>query len=585
MKIRKILSGVLACAVMGTALPCADISADETDWKQLYKDKLYDFMSSEDYTKDAAFELCDMSCDGIPELIISEGNSHDDQCRIYTYSPYSDEFLDLGALGYDGTIGYYSAQNAILSRNISEGLEQGTIYHLKNRNNFTKIISYSKSKNTAAGTTVYKINDKQVSSFNYYQLALEDYQIDNFEWLGREYDLNEENIESALPETPEAPVPDWRELYTQQLHSIRRYNENYSRNYMFDLYDMTGDGIPELIVSDGELVTGNCTSVYTISGENVKTLGVFGGYGTLGFSPGNGIIISEYSGYKECYAFDENLIKSVFSSRSSYNSEQKKMTYMVNNEIVDSETYSAANEKYRFKDTIYLGRKYQLGDSAIEYAMNPPELNLTDKQKELYAKELIEISASNDDYNADAFDLCDLNSDGVPEMIITHYGYAVIYTIHDGKLVKSDYYSNRGQLKFDLEQQLFYDSYEHMGTLLGNYNKLTGDTVSTVLSYSQKDEEYSDYRISIGTDDEYYYEINGVEVSQEEYYAALAEYKNLDNGIVIGERYDCNLANIASALYPDSSALMQMKLICFAQEAAACNLTKSYSFSNTPSAI
>lgn len=165
MKIRKILSGALACAVMGTALPCADISSAETDWKQLYKDELYEFMSSDDYTENSAFSLCDIGCDGIPELIISEGNSHDDQCRIYTYSSYSNEFLEFGALGHDGTIGYYSAQNAILSRNISEGLEQGTIYHLKNRNNFTKIMSYSKNKNTAAGAPVCKINDKKVSGF------------------------------------------------------------------------------------------------------------------------------------------------------------------------------------------------------------------------------------------------------------------------------------------------------------------------------------------------------------------------------------------------------------------------------------
>ena len=82
MKKNKILTVIISLAVTSAVLPCRRISAETTDWTALYRQQLLQFMKSEDCTSGSAFSLVDISCDNIPELIISEGTAPEDKCRI-----------------------------------------------------------------------------------------------------------------------------------------------------------------------------------------------------------------------------------------------------------------------------------------------------------------------------------------------------------------------------------------------------------------------------------------------------------------------------------------------------------------------
>ena len=82
MKKNKILTVIISLAVTAAVLPCRRISAETTDWTALYRQQLLQFMKSEDCTSGSAFSLVDISCDSIPELIISEGTAPEDKCRI-----------------------------------------------------------------------------------------------------------------------------------------------------------------------------------------------------------------------------------------------------------------------------------------------------------------------------------------------------------------------------------------------------------------------------------------------------------------------------------------------------------------------
>lgn len=562
MKTRRIISAALACAVLGGALPCADISADETDWRQLYRNKLYDFMSSEKFTEQSAFELCDMNGDAVPELIISEGTTHDSECHVYTYSPHNDKFIDLGTLGFDGTIGYCSARNAILSRDASDGLEQGILYHLKNRNNLTKIMSYSKETNAA---TVYKINDKEVLGI-YYRIALADYDLDSFEWLGRKNDLTREEIDSALT------VP-WRELYADTLRNIRE-SEGYSCSYRFELYDINDDGIPELFISDGSSNTSSC-SVYTVYNGEIDFLYKFTDPYVRYYTKGKILKSSNNYGshsFEEFFTLSGGFLKREISFETISGSDN--FVYAIDGETVSSEDFFKEHDKYAYKgNTVFLGRKYCLGDSVIDNVLYPPEMNLSAEQKTLYTKVLIEaLLADKHDYDTGKFDLCDFDGDGAPELIIDPIlTPKKIYTINEEKTIALDELYGACSLFFDADSKLIYNEIDSCEIYAMQCFSMKDSSLSQLFSTSMscKHSENGDFA--------YDYKINDLSASKEQYDSELSEYRSTDNLIHLGSQYSLDYSGISSALYSNTGPLTQLKIICLACETIPGNITEDLS--------
>ena len=561
MKIRKILSGALAFTITAVALPHLPVLAAESDWHTLYKDKLYEFMESEDYTKNAAFELCDLSYDDIPELIISEGESHDDQCRIYTFSPYSGEFIDLGKLGTYGTIGYCSDGNsAILSRDISEDYEQGVFYHLKNRNNFTKILSYYSGKIGGVDKTVYKLNDNTVSERRY-QLAIQEYSIDEFKWLGRANDFSNEAIKSVLTE-------EWRGIYAETLHSIRE-SENYSDDFMFDLYDADGDGIPELFISE---LFGKRCSVYTMYDGKMICVGEYRSAYAKAFPDNDMLLLSSYyDGHyiDKYYAPENGILNNVIIFETICG--KTSTVFKIDDEVMSKEEYSEKLKQYSdMTNSIYLGRKYDLGEYSVEYALNPPEVNLTDIQKKLYIQTLylFEASCIYNTYQS-KFDLCDLDGNGTPELIISPSagGACRIFTVNGDELIDLGEYGAQGALCFDIEKQLIYFNGDYCHACRSEYWKLSGNKILSVFSCVDR---------SVFSDSQEYhiYTVNGKETTKEKFGSALADYgyADLNNSFYIGQRYSLEISDVASALYANgekASPLTQMKLAGMAFKAVS----------------
>ncbi|MDE6781308.1 MAG: hypothetical protein K2J40_07610 [Ruminococcus sp.] len=78
--------------------------------KELFSGQLKNnFENAVQSGKDAAFEFCDLNGDDVPELIVSEGTSNGDICRIYYIS--NNTLLELdGNYGYNGRLNFDNEQ-------------------------------------------------------------------------------------------------------------------------------------------------------------------------------------------------------------------------------------------------------------------------------------------------------------------------------------------------------------------------------------------------------------------------------------------------------------------------------------------
>lgn len=127
--------------------------------KELFKGQLSGNLATELETgKDSAFEFCDLNGDDVPELIVSEGTSDGDLCRIYYVS--SNTLLELeGTYGYNGRLNFDNEQ----------------------------LVFYTKGANS--GNACWSLTNSDISSFNVSRSNME---------CGRKYLLTEEAIEASM---------------------------------------------------------------------------------------------------------------------------------------------------------------------------------------------------------------------------------------------------------------------------------------------------------------------------------------------------------------------------------------------------
>ncbi|MDE6501765.1 MAG: hypothetical protein K2L10_06740 [Ruminococcus sp.] len=127
--------------------------------KEIFKEQLSNSLATELETgKDSAFEFCDLNGDDVPELIVSEGLSDGDSCRIYYVS--NNVLLEL-----DGTYGF------------------------KGRLNFDNEQLVFYTKGDGSGNACWSLTNTDISSFNVSRSNME---------CGRKYLLTEEAIEASV---------------------------------------------------------------------------------------------------------------------------------------------------------------------------------------------------------------------------------------------------------------------------------------------------------------------------------------------------------------------------------------------------
>lgn len=539
MKKNKILTVIISLAITAAVLPCRRISAETTDWTSLYRQQLLQFMKSEDCTPDSAFSLVDISCDSIPELIISEGTAPEDKCRIYTYSRYHDQYFNIGSIGSEGIFGYSDRLGVIRETSLSGDTETQTFYQMKNLNNLTKIMSCT--CNTI--NNVHTLNGNRIDRTTYLY-ALKDYPSEDFVNTGRDKPVTAEEIENVL-------TYNWRKLYSDELKKLRE-SSGYTGEWSFILWDINSDGIPELFVSTGSDEILKQVRIYTIYNEKLDFLGAYTG-SSLFFDPENNqiFISSSYAGktFKKVLSLENGILKNVAEFESFHSGNEYIIT--LNGEEISYDEYT---EQWNcsYERSLFFGGKNQLGEKAVEYVLGNRSFNLTEEIKHQYIQVLVN-NASHSAY----FDLADVNGDSTAELIIFSQpdGFS-IYTADNENSVKADRKINCGLLNYNAENQLL--NY-NMGWREGDkirYDKMTGSHIENVLSCNKTMTFNED-----GSEKELIFEVNGIKVSSEQYDIALAEYEKSDSSVAVGIKYDMSLKGIEQAFYPGNSLIGKLKMI------------------------
>ena len=276
--------------------------------------------------------------------------------------------------------------------------------------------------------------------------------------------------------SPRGIVFDWQSKYEEKLNffsdsdKYHAVSQNGIGASMFDLRDLNNDGTPELIISPDTQRTTTC-EIYTVSGGQLVELGEIGGYGTLTFLPGLSLINDEYNGngfvIGKYLGINNGEISPVLTYSDNTGSAASGATIIheINGESVTLPEFDEAMQPYRDEKGTSIGRKYSFGDIALSYAVHCSEswgAVLTPGEKSLFKEQLGKSMNEAAQTGSDAaFELCDLNGDEVPELIVSQGTQAgdlcKIYYIQNKNLSELEgSFGYGGRLSFDFEKMVFY---------------------------------------------------------------------------------------------------------------------------------
>lgn len=97
---------------------------------------------------------------------------------------------------------------------------------------------------------------------------------------------------------------DWKSVYISALKGCMSFLKGYTSSngfeQMFDLCDINGDGIPELLVSNGTAHV-NRVEIYVIDNDELINLGQFGEYGETSINCKHNLVASYTLYFGHCY--------------------------------------------------------------------------------------------------------------------------------------------------------------------------------------------------------------------------------------------------------------------------------------------
>lgn len=154
---------------------------------------------------------------------------------------------------------------------------------------------------------------------------------------------------------PAGVYPSWQEAYAAQLRNYAR-TEDYvyyddGTGTMYDLYDIDGDGTPELFVSQGAFHVSGCM-IYTFDGSECVYLQTLGEWGVVSVIPAGPYVLSAYSGmgYHSYgfYQFDGGAHTLALTDSFNDNSDTgyEVVEYYHNNQQVSQMAYESAMAFY-----------------------------------------------------------------------------------------------------------------------------------------------------------------------------------------------------------------------------------------------
>lgn len=267
---------------------------------------------------------------------------------------------------------------------------------------------------------------------------------------------------------PQDVVFDWQEAFEAKIKEFKGTSQYDKNKSMFDICDITGDGSPELIISPNDDISTVC-DVYMLAGSTAAPLTSIGSFGEFDYLPelnaagysyeGDGFIIGEYK-KQEDGIFNTAV---TFYNNSGSASSGAAIRYEINNEDVTLGKYEETLSPYRDAKAIKVGRKFCMGDDAVNYAIRCSEswgAVMTVMQKELFKERLSSIAASGDTIDA-AFEIVDLDSNGIPEVVVStgilsSSEVKVLYIQNEALQELSVSCNTDGSVNYDVNAKIFY---------------------------------------------------------------------------------------------------------------------------------
>lgn len=285
-------------------------------------------------------------------------------------------------------------------------------------------------------------------------------------------------VSEAQPTTsaisPETVVFSWQQVYSDKLSQFRSSADFVSgpNGSMFDLYDLTGDGVPELVISPSTESDSAC-DIYTAFGSSAVKIGSTGSKGIMGYIPAQNVECFHYQGknfeLSEYFKIEDNslvTLKKFYNNKSSASS-GGRMKYEVDNSPVKIAEYERLLKGFTDDTELEIGRKFSFSDAAENYALHYSEswgAVLTETEKEFYSSVLTELL--NEGEADAAYELCDIDGDNVPELIYSTGTFAGaqcrVYHL-DGLSISLtvDIASYNGRIGFDPQNKVCFDGSAH----------------------------------------------------------------------------------------------------------------------------
>jgi len=171
---------------------------------------------------------------------------------------------------------------------------------------------------------------------------------------------------------PESSVIDneWETEYNKKLHDYyAEMNEgNHSpQEINYDIYDLDGDDIPELIISAGFFHAGGCR-IYSYVNSEVIELGWLGQWGVVSFYPKSGLMYSPWSGQghyvAKWYEIKDHEMKLLYTY-GFWLKEGGMKLYEINGESASEEEYNEYLEEHSDKTPSEDEEKIELGKGKV----------------------------------------------------------------------------------------------------------------------------------------------------------------------------------------------------------------------------
>lgn len=228
------------------------------DWQKLYEDKLKEFASSGSFVKynygtGSMFDLHDLDGDGSPELIISAEPGAD--LLIYTVS--GGNLTEITSVP-KGEAFYIPQKNAIEFRFTAEDFVIGE-YDTLDGGSFSQIVNYYDNSRSAAkgGAITYMIDHEEVLYPEFLE-TLSEYSDPASLKLGRKYSFGDSSIDYALYVSESWGAVLSRSQKDAFMKTLSEYPHEAGDDTAFEIADLNGDSVPELVISEGEEVNSAC---------------------------------------------------------------------------------------------------------------------------------------------------------------------------------------------------------------------------------------------------------------------------------------------------------------------------------------